>query len=115
MAQGQLGRVLRHFRRLVGAAELQALSDRQLLEKFAGAHDEAAFETLVRRHGALVRGVCRRVLQHEQDAEDAFQATFLILARKAAGRGWQDSVGPWLYSVAYRVSAKARAQRHRRL
>jgi RNA polymerase sigma factor (sigma-70 family) len=92
-------------------------SDRQLLGRFARERDEAAFEGLVRRHGALVLGVSRRVLQHDQDAEDVFQASFLILARKAACRRWQPSIAGWLYCVAYRLAVRARARivRQRRL
>jgi RNA polymerase sigma factor (sigma-70 family) len=90
------------------------LTDRQLLERFAAGQEEQAFALLVRRHGPLVLGVCRRLLRHEQDAEDAFQATFLVLARKASGLGWQESVGGWLYQVASRIAWKARAAGMRR-
>jgi RNA polymerase sigma factor (sigma-70 family) len=92
-------------------------SDRQLLERFARERDESAFACLVRRHGALVLGVSRRVLQHDQDAEDVFQASFLILARKAASRRWLPSIAGWLYCVAYRLAVRARARmvRQRRL
>ena len=77
---------------------------------FASQRDELAFASLVRRHGALVMGVCRRILHHEQDAEDVFQATFLILARKAACGGWQKSIAGWLYRVAYRLAIRTRAK-----
>jgi RNA polymerase sigma factor (sigma-70 family) len=92
-------------------------SDRQLLDRFARERDESAFACLVRRHGALVLGLSRRVLQHDQDAEDVFQASFLILARKAASRRWQPSIAGWLYCVAYRLAVRARARivRQRRL
>jgi RNA polymerase sigma factor (sigma-70 family) len=89
-------------------------TDRQLLERFVARRDEEAFAAVVRRHGPLVRGVCRRVLPRVQDAEDAFQATFLVLARKASSGGWQESVGSWLYEVAYRLAHKARAADLRR-
>src|SRR5439155_19785925 len=82
--------------------------DADLLERFVGQRDEAAFEVLLWRHGPKVLGVCRRVLRHEQDAEDAFQATFLILARKARSIGKRQAVGSWLYRVAYRVALRAR-------
>src|SRR5262245_59352983 len=91
-----------------------SLTDRQLLERFAAGRDEAAFAALVRRHGALVLGVCRRVLHHEQDAEDAFQATFLVLARQADSAGWRESISNWLHETARRVSADLRKRTARR-
>jgi RNA polymerase sigma factor (sigma-70 family) len=89
-------------------------SDRELLERFVRGKDGAAFEALVRRHGAMVLGVCRRVLDHAQDAEDAFQATFLVLVRKAGSIGRPELLGNWLYGVAFRTARKARAQAARR-
>src|SRR5262245_24620800 len=82
------------------------LPDRQLLERFALFRDETAFDLLVRRHGPLVLGVCRRVLGDDHHAEDAFQATFLLLARKVQSIERRESVGSWLYGVAYHTSLK---------
>src|SRR5207248_2496972 len=77
-----------------------AADDGELLAAFAGRRDEAAFAELVRRHGPLVLGVCRRVLGDTSAAEDAFQATFLLLVRKAPVGRWRPSLGPWLYAAA---------------
>src|SRR5262245_38426607 len=108
MASGQLNSVVGHLRRAVLLPDGGGLSDGQLLERFVARHEEAAFEMLVRRHGPMVLGVCRRVLRHVHDAEDAFQATFLVLARKAASIGQRERVGNWLYGVAYRTALEAR-------
>jgi RNA polymerase sigma factor (sigma-70 family) len=103
------GVLLRHLRTFA-AEQPGGPTDRQLLEQFAVRREEAAFAALVRRHAPLVLGVCRRVLRHEQDAEDAFQATFLVLARKARQVGGQGSVAGWLHRVAYHAALKARAR-----
>src|SRR5579862_9766522 len=90
------------------------LTDGQLLECFLATREEAAFETLVRRHGPMVLGVCRRVLDHLQDAEDAYQATFLVLACKGSSILQRETLANWLYGVAYRTAQKARAAAARR-
>jgi RNA polymerase sigma factor (sigma-70 family) len=84
------------------------LSDGELLERFVTVRDETAFASLVARHGPMVLGVCRRLLRHAQDAEDAFQATFLILVRKADGIGRRELLANWLYGVAVRVASRVR-------
>jgi RNA polymerase sigma factor (sigma-70 family) len=105
-----MSRTITVIRRLVEAQSAADQSDRQLLERFTRQRDEAAFAVLVRRHGPMVLGVCRRVLRHRHDAEDAFQAAFLVLARKAASAHWQDSVGGWLFQVAYHLALRMRAR-----
>lgn len=109
MASGQLNSLLRQLRRVVLPRASDGLTDAQLLERFLQSRDEAAFELLVWRHGAMVLNVCRRVLSREHDAEDAFQAAFLTLARKADTIGKRTAVGSWLYKVAYRIALRARA------
>ncbi len=93
---------------LRGLANTRELSDGQLLERFCAQRDEAAFDVLVWRHGPMVLGVCRRMLRQEQDAEDAFQATFLILVRYAGSIGRRQALGCWLHRVAWRVALRAR-------
>ena len=101
--------VTRYLRRMVSQPCAGGLTDAQLLEQFVAQRDEAAFEVLVWRHGPKVLGVCRHVLRHEQDAEDAFQATFLVLVRKAGSIGKSQAVGSWLSRVAFRVALRAKA------
>src|SRR4051812_49546245 len=91
----------------------RGMSDVQLLQQFASLRDPLSFEALVRRHGPMVLGVCRRVLHNRHDAEDAFQATFLVLARKAGSLGRPGALAAWLYGVARRVALKARCARGR--
>jgi RNA polymerase sigma factor (sigma-70 family) len=110
MANGQADIVLQHIRKLIGVPAVEEMTDGQLLEQFTAQHEEAAFAELVRRHGSLVLSVCRGVLNHPHDAEDAFQATFLVLARKAGSIRKHESLGSWLYGVAYRVARKAKVQ-----
>ncbi len=114
MATGQMSGVLQHFRRAALLRDGDGISDGRLLERFLTRRDEAAFEALVRRHGPMVLGVCRRVLGNEHDAEDAFQATFFVLVRKAASLLPRENVGNWLYGVAYHTALKARSAAARR-
>jgi RNA polymerase sigma factor (sigma-70 family) len=114
MAHEPLAAVLRHLRRWVGGTTGEDESDGQLLERFAMRHDEAAFATLMQRHGPLVLSVCRRLLPTPHDVDDAFQATFVVLVRRAAALKKEGSLGSWLYTVAYRIALKARAQSARR-
>jgi RNA polymerase sigma factor (sigma-70 family) len=108
MTAASLSAVVRHVRRIAEPGPC-GRSDGQLLEHFTLQQDEGAFAELVRRHGPMVLAACRRVLRHEQDAEDAFQATFLVLARKAGSVRRRESVGSWLYQVARRLALRARA------
>src|SRR5262245_49217145 len=108
-----LGQVFRYLRQIAAPADGSRL-DAALLERFVAAGDEAAFAGLVERHGPMVLGVCRRVLHNHHDAEDAFQATFLVLARKAASVRPRDLVGNWLHGVAYHTALKARSAADRR-
>src|SRR5262245_37213504 len=108
----ELGDVLSHVRRAVLPASDQ--SDGELLARFAASGDGAAFAALLGRHGPLVLSVCRRLLGHRQDAEDAFQATFLVLVSRAGAISNRESLGSWLYRVAHRTAMKARAVEVRR-
>ncbi|MCI0455911.1 MAG: sigma-70 family RNA polymerase sigma factor, partial [Gemmataceae bacterium] len=106
--------LLHRFCTLVATHTAAEVPDRELVERFTRQRDESAFEVLLRRHGPMVWRLCRRVLRHEQDAEDAFQATFVVLARKAPSLRRQEAVGAWLYGVARRIALKARARDARR-
>jgi RNA polymerase sigma factor (sigma-70 family) len=114
MANSPANTVIEHLRKAVLLPDGGRLTDGQLLHRFLSARDQTAFEALVRRHGPMVLGVCRRLLGHIHDAEDAFQATFLILARKAASVVPPEAVGNWLYGVAYHTALKAQAAAARR-
>src|SRR5882724_3853257 len=100
--------VIQHLRRAVLLREGAGMTDGQLLGCFVEQRDEAAFAALVRRHGPMVLGVCRRLLGNRHDAEDTFQATFLVLVHKAAAIRPREMVGNWLHGVACRTALKAR-------
>jgi RNA polymerase sigma factor (sigma-70 family) len=105
---GQLPSMVRQVEVLFGAGTVAGLSDHQVLDRYIAIGDEAAFEAIVARHGPMVLSVCRRMLGDAALADDAFQATFLVLVRKAASLRDRDLLGPWLYGVAHRVAARAR-------
>jgi RNA polymerase sigma factor (sigma-70 family) len=106
--------VIEHIRTLVAAQAHAEASDADLLARFEAGHDESAFAVLLKRHGSMVLRVARRVLGREQDAEDVFQATFLLLARNAASIRKRASVGSWLHGVAHRLAERVRSQNTRR-
>jgi RNA polymerase sigma factor (sigma-70 family) len=108
MPRASLNHVL-HLLRLRVAGDAAGLPDRELLARFTAGREPTVFEALVGRHGPMVWGVCRRVLGRCPDAEDAFQATFLVLARKAGSLRRPEAVGCWLYGVAHRIAVRARA------
>jgi RNA polymerase sigma factor (sigma-70 family) len=114
MESRQKRNVMQHLLRAALLRDGSGPSDGQLLEGFVVRRDAACFEALVRRHGPMVLGVCRRVLPNPHDAEDAFQATFLVLVRKAASVVPREMVGNWLYGVAYRTALEARRRAARR-
>jgi RNA polymerase sigma factor (sigma-70 family) len=114
MASSQLGRVISHLRGVARRRDEDGISDGRLLELYVRRRDEAAFEALVRRHGPMVLGVCRRILGNAIDADDAFQATFLVLVRKADSVRPRGMLGNWLYGVASRTAREARRLAARR-
>jgi RNA polymerase sigma factor (sigma-70 family) len=114
MATAQLDSLLRQLQQLAAGPRLAHGTDRQLLDDFSARGDETAFATLVARHGPMVLRVCRRVLNHEHDAEDAFQATFLVLAKHSAGIRRPEVLAGWLHGVAYRTALKAKRSATRR-
>jgi RNA polymerase sigma factor (sigma-70 family) len=108
MAQLPTNSLLEYIHGLVAEADVERRTDRALLHRFAARHDERAFKVILRRHGPMVLRVCQRLLKRREDAEDVFQATFLVLARKAGSVNWSASVGNWLYGVAHRLAQEAR-------
>src|SRR3954453_5440290 len=114
MKSGGMHAAIRELSTLFNEGAVGMLSDGQLLDRFVERRDASAFEAIVERYGPLVWGICRRVLRHHHDAEDAFQATFLVLARRAASVMLREKLGNWLYGVAFQTAMKARATRGKR-
>jgi RNA polymerase sigma factor (sigma-70 family) len=114
MKSNSLRMVLQHLQQLLRPPDDEEWTDGQLLARFVAARDELAFAGLVHRHGPMVLSVCRRILQHTQDAEDAFQATFLVLARKAHSVVHRQALGSWLYRVASRIALEAKIANDKR-
>jgi RNA polymerase sigma factor (sigma-70 family) len=114
MADAQPKNVICYLRELAAPAGGANAGDVQFLDRFVRQRDQAAYEAILRRHGPMVLGTCLRVLNNFHDAEDAFQATFLVLARKARSIGRGESLGGWLYRIAYRVALRAKTQAARR-
>ncbi len=113
MASVRLGAALRQIHGLFEAGTVAGLTDGQLLDRFLACRDESAFAALVMRHGPMVLGVCHAVLHGAAEVEDAFQATFLVLIRKAGTIRGRDAIGGWLYRVAHRVAVQAGHDRSR--
>jgi RNA polymerase sigma factor (sigma-70 family) len=114
MATAAMGEVIQHLRRTALLRGGAGLTDAQLLDDYVSRRDEAALEALVHRHGPMVWCVCRRVLDNQHDAEDAFQATFLVFVRKAASIASRELLAAWLHGVAYQTARKARATAFKR-
>src|SRR6516165_8360914 len=113
MTWRNLRKVVRYLHAVAGPDSSVGPTDGQLLERFVSQRDESAFELLLWRHGTMVLNVCRRVLDDQHDAEDAFQATFLAFVRKARSIVWREAVAGWLYRVAFRVALEAREKTHK--
>ena len=113
MANKSLNRALQQIRRLAAVQTARELADNELLQRFIGEKDEAAFAVLVERHGGMILGVCRRALGSAHDAEDACQTTFLVLAQKARSIRKTTSLPSWLHAVASRVAANLKRERNR--
>jgi RNA polymerase sigma factor (sigma-70 family) len=110
MKTAPLQRITDQLRQIAGHGSSTAQTDRELLDRFLGSGEEVAFAELVRRHGPMVLSVCRRVLRNQQDAEDAFQAAFLVLARKAGSVRQSQSMAGWLFRVAFRLALRVRSR-----
>src|ERR1051325_6193904 len=108
MAEERVPAILRFIRKIAASGGAAKAPDTDLLERFVASRDEHAFAALLRRHGPMVFGVCQRVLGNHHEAEDAFQATFLVLVRRASSIGEPELLGNWLYGVASRTAMKAR-------
>src|SRR5215813_11207063 len=115
MATGPMNEVVQRLRRTVLQPDGAGLTDGQLLSRYIEVRDEDAFAALVERHGPMVWGVCRRLLPTTHDAEDAYQATFLVLIRRAASVWPREQLGSWLHGVAYLTARHARKLALRRL
>jgi RNA polymerase sigma factor (sigma-70 family) len=113
MVASQKRSAVKDFQTLFSAGAIGDVSDAQLLDRFVSQREEVIFEAIIQRHGPMVWGVCRRVLRDHHDAEDAFQATFLVLARKASSVMPREKLGNWLYGVAFQTAMKARAMTSR--
>jgi DNA-directed RNA polymerase specialized sigma24 family protein len=113
MSSRPLDNVVRHIRRTAAARQTRELPDRELLGRFVTHQDEDAFAAIVERHGGLVLGVCRRILRNDHHAEDACQATFLVLTRKAGTIGKREALASWLCGVASRIALKLRVHARR--
>ena len=115
MSTTTMGGALRHLRDLFGEGTVVGLTDGQLLARYVDRQDGPAFAALVARHGPMVLGACRAILKHEHDVEDAFQATFLVLARRAASVRDGDALAGWLHRVAYHAAVRVKVDVRRRL
>src|SRR5262245_30542167 len=114
MATSRMDSIIRYLRKAVLLRDEIDVTDGELLEQFVAERDETAFHVLVKRHGSMVLGVCRRLLRHEQDAEDAFQAVFLVLAQKASSISPPERVGNWLHGVAQTTVVRMNAANAKR-
>src|SRR5271168_4856051 len=110
MANAHMRTAINQLRRLLGGRSGGTLTDARLLDDFVSRRDEASFEVLVWRHGTMVLNLCQRILHDTHEAEDAFQAAFLVFARKANSIGKGEAVAAWLYKVAYRVALRVRTR-----